>query len=112
MEEMLEKAGEESLLYRKMKDVKLLYTSFKEYLEGHYITGEGVMDALRAAIPFSAKMKNSVVLLDGYHRFTPMPATCDPGAAYRMRPYPGDCDHGCQGKSNGYGKAPPAFLHE
>ena len=72
MEEMLEKAGEESLLYRKMKDVELLYTSFKEYLEGHYITGEGVMDALRAAIPFSAKMKNSVVLLDGYTGFTPI----------------------------------------
>ncbi len=39
----------------KMNDVSVLYQAFTDYLEGHYMTGEGVMDALKKAIPFSRK---------------------------------------------------------
>ena len=69
---MLEKTGEDSLLQMKMNDVSVLYQAFTDYLEGHYMTGEGVMDALKKAIPFSRKLKNSVLLLDGFTGFTPV----------------------------------------
>ena len=36
------------------------------------MTGEGVMDALKKAIPFSDKLKKSVLLLDGFTGFTPV----------------------------------------
>ena len=69
---MLEKTGKDSLLSLKMQDVGVLYQSFLGYLEGHYMTGEGVMDALKKALPFSRKLKDSVLLLDGYTGFTPV----------------------------------------
>ena len=69
---MLEQTGKDSLLQMKMKDVNVLYQAFTDYLKGHYITGEGVMDALKKAVPFSKKLKNSVLLLDGFTGFTPV----------------------------------------
>lgn len=72
LEDMLEKTGEESLLHMKMQDVGILYQAFCQYLEGHYMTGEGVMDGLKKAIPFSGKLRNSVLLLDGFTGFTPV----------------------------------------
>ena len=72
LSDMLEKTGEDSLLQMKMNDVSVLYQAFTDYLEGHYMTGEGVMDALKKAIPFSRKLKNSVLLLDGFTGFTPV----------------------------------------
>ena len=72
LENMLGKAGQESLLYMKMQDVGILYQAFLQYLEGHYMTGEGVMDALKKAVPFSSKLRNAVLLLDGFTGFTPV----------------------------------------
>ncbi|WP_455503273.1 helicase-exonuclease AddAB subunit AddB [Blautia sp.] len=72
LETMLEKTGPESLLHMKMQDVGVLYQAFLGYLEGHYMTGEGVMDALKKAIPFSNKLRNAVLLLDGFTGFTPV----------------------------------------
>ena len=72
LSDMLEKTGEDSLLQMKMNDVSVLYQAFTDYLEPHYMTGEGVMDALKKAIPFSRKLKNSVLLLDGFTGFTPV----------------------------------------
>ena len=72
LQDMLGKTGEDSLLHMKMQDVGVLYQAFLQYLEGHYMTGEGVMDALKKAIPFSDKLKKSVLLLDGFTGFTPV----------------------------------------
>ena len=72
LENMLGKAGQESLLHMKMQDVGILYQAFLQYLEGHYMTGEGVMDALKKAVPFSSKLRNAVLLLDGFTGFTPV----------------------------------------
>ena len=71
LQDMLGKTGEDSLLHMKMQDVGVLYQAFLQYLEGHYMTGEGVMDALKKAIPFSDKLKKSVLLLDGFTGFLP-----------------------------------------
>ena len=46
LEEMKEKAKDQALLEMKLKDVGVLYQSFKEFLKGHYMTGEEVMDVL------------------------------------------------------------------
>ena len=42
--EMKEKAKDQPLLEMKLKDVGILYQSFREFLKGHYMTGEEVMD--------------------------------------------------------------------
>ena len=72
LKDMLDKTGADSLLHMKMQAVGVLYQAFLQYLEGHYMTGEGVMDALKKAIPFSDKLKKSVLLLDGFTGFTPV----------------------------------------
>ena len=72
VEEMIRDSADRTLLQMKLKDVSVLYQAFKGYLKDHYMTGEEVMDALEKALPFSGKLKNSVLLLDGYTGFTPI----------------------------------------
>ena len=72
MDEMLEKAGEGTLLGLKLSDVKKLYLAFRDYLEGRYMTGEEVMDVLQKLLPLSEKLRGSVILLDGFTGFTPI----------------------------------------
>ena len=43
----MNRAEQQPLLHMKLQDVQgVLYKGFKEYLEGHYITGEEILDAL------------------------------------------------------------------
>ena len=70
--EMIQAAGEESLLSLKLKDIKLLYEEFRSYLEDHFMTGEEVMDVLAALVPASPLLKDSVLVLDGFTGFTPI----------------------------------------
>lgn len=72
IEEMIADSADRTLLQMKLKDMSVLYQAFTGYLKDHYMTGEEVMDALEKALPFSEKMKNSVLLLDGYTGFTPI----------------------------------------
>ena len=72
LEEMKEKAKEQTLLEMKLKDVGVLYQSFKEFLKGHYMTGEEVMDVLLKQLPFSQKLKGAEILFDGFTGFTPI----------------------------------------
>ena len=72
LEEMKEKAKAQALLEMKLKDVGVLYQSFKEFLKGHYMTGEEVMDVLLKQLPFSKKLKGAELLFDGFTGFTPI----------------------------------------
>ena len=72
LDEMLRESKEKTLLHMKLKDVKVLYQAFREYLSGHFMTAEEVLEVLAKEIPFSEKLKGSVVLLDGYTGFTPI----------------------------------------
>lgn len=72
LEEMKEKAKDQALLEMKLKDVGVLYQSFKEFLKGHYMTGEEVMDVLLKQLPFSEKLKGAEFLFDGFTGFTPI----------------------------------------
>ena len=70
--EMKEKAKDQPLLEMKLKDVGILYQSFREFLKGHYMTGEEVMDVLLKQLPFSEKLKGAEFLFDGFTGFTPI----------------------------------------
>lgn len=72
LEEMLKSAGERQLLQMKLSDVGVLYRAFRDYLKEHYMTSEEVMDVLMKVLPLSEKIKNSVLLLDGFTGFTPV----------------------------------------
>lgn len=69
---ILEKTEEKSLLKMKLKDVEVLYQAYRSYLKDHYLTGEEVLEVLAGAIVLSEKIKDSVLLLDGFTGFTPI----------------------------------------
>ena len=60
------------LLEQKLKDLEIVYSGFKQYIEEHYITAEEILDILCRELPRWDVLKNSVVLLDGYTGFTPV----------------------------------------
>ena len=60
------------LLQLKLRDVAGIYHYFLDYLEGHYMTGEEVPDVLLKLLPLSEKLKDSVLLFDGFTGFTPI----------------------------------------
>ena len=52
--------------------MQVLYQGFFEYLEGNFITQEEVLDVLGRVADKSRKLKDSVLVLDGYTGFTPI----------------------------------------
>lgn len=72
IERVMEMAGEQSKLYYKLKDIRILYHGFIEYLEKRYITKEELLDALSRVVRQSELLKNSTVVLDGFTGFTPV----------------------------------------
>ena len=49
MDEMLDHLDEDSRLYYKLKDIRLLYEGFQDYLRERYITKEELLDVLKFA---------------------------------------------------------------
>ena len=72
LDQMLKQAENQKLLAMKLADVSTLYRAFREYLSGHYMTGEEVLDVLLEVLPKSEKIRGSVMLLDGFTGFTPI----------------------------------------
>lgn len=60
------------ILKDKLKDLKLLYKEFLDYINEKYITTEEILQKVRDAVPDSNKLKRSVIVLDGYTGFTPV----------------------------------------
>lgn len=60
------------LMKQKLEDFIVVFEGFQEYIEGHYITTEEVLDVLCRLIPESEIVRNSVIALDGYTGFTPV----------------------------------------
>ncbi len=71
LREMAPRAGS-ALLKQKLEDLALVFQGFQEYIEGHYITTEEVLDVLCRVLPRSELIKNSVIALDGYAGFMPV----------------------------------------
>lgn len=72
IERVMEMAGEQSRLYYKLQDIKLLYEGFHDYLREKYITKEELLDVLSRVVSQSELLKNSTVVLDGFTGFTPV----------------------------------------
>lgn len=72
LERVMERVGSESSLYYKLNDMKIICEGFQEYLKDRYITKEELLDVLCYAVPESAILKKSVVVLDGFTGFTPV----------------------------------------
>lgn len=71
LREMAELAGT-PLFRQKLLDFAVVFEGFQEYIAGHYITTEEVLDVLCRVLPQSEMVKNSVIALDGYTGFTPV----------------------------------------
>lgn len=60
------------LFRQKLEDFAVVFEGFQNYIEGHYITTEEVLDVLCRVIPESEIVRGSVIALDGYTGFTPV----------------------------------------
>ena len=65
-------ASNRKTLARKLNDLGVIYSHFLEYIDGKYITTEGLMDVLAGEIYKSELMSDSVVIFDGFTGFTPI----------------------------------------
>ena len=67
-----EKSSIRGALNSKIKDLRLLYREFHNYISGKYITTEETLDILCNSIPKSELLKDSVIVFDGFTGFTPI----------------------------------------
>ena len=72
IQKMQEDAKDKALLQMKLQDVAVLYRAFREYLKEHYMTSEEVLEVLAREIAFSKRLRDSVLLMDGFTGFTPV----------------------------------------
>ncbi|MBQ8857808.1 MAG: helicase-exonuclease AddAB subunit AddB [Lachnospiraceae bacterium] len=72
LEELIRKTGNRDLLSRKLQDVQLLYRAFLDYMGEEYMTSEQVLQVLNEVLERSAKLKDSIIVLDGFTAFSPV----------------------------------------
>lgn len=72
LDEMIKRAGKRELLSRKLQDVKLLYEAFLEYMGKEYMTSDQVLQVLGEVLERSEKVKDSIIVLDGFTAFSPV----------------------------------------
>ena len=72
MEKLTAYARSRGALYYKLQDLGVLYQAFLEYIHEKFITTEETLDRLRAALPKSEMIRNSVIAFDGFTGFTPI----------------------------------------
>lgn len=72
LDQLIEYAKSRGVLYYKLKDLKVIYQGFKEYIQGNFITTEEKLDVLRNRLQYSNVLKGSVVVFDGFTGFTPI----------------------------------------
>ncbi len=78
LEDIIQKIKGHAMTVTKLKDIKYIYTKFREYVNGmgedgvKYITKEEVLQELINFIPKSDIIKSSYIVLDGYTGFTPV----------------------------------------
>lgn len=72
LDEMLNQMDEHTNFYYKLRDMKVVYQNFQDFLREKYITGEEVLELLCEAVPNSRILAGSTVVLDGFTGFTPI----------------------------------------
>ncbi len=72
VDRLIEYASGRQALKLKLRDLKTLYKSFKEYINDKFITTEETLDVLRRSLSDSEILPGSVVVFDGFTGFTPI----------------------------------------
>lgn len=72
LEGMIERSGNRALLSRKLQDIQLLYGAFLDYMGKEYMTSEQVLQVLAEVLERSEKLKDSIIVLDGFTGFSPV----------------------------------------
>ena len=72
VEQLISYAGKRGALVHKLKDLKVLYQGFTDYIHGNFITTEETLDVLRRSLHKSKILPGSVVIFDGFTGFTPI----------------------------------------
>ena len=70
--DLIGKSEGRGTLKQKLTDIRLLYNEFLKYINEKYITTEEILQKVRDEVPRSKKLKNTVIVLDGYTGFTPV----------------------------------------
>ena len=60
------------MLSRKLKDVQILYRAFLEYMGDSYMTSDQVLQVLNEVLDRSDKLKDAVIILDGFTALNPV----------------------------------------
>lgn len=72
LDEMLKISEKKPLLYAKIKDIMLIMTELKSYLENKFIMNEELLQRVCELIPESKLIRNSYIVFDEYTGFTPV----------------------------------------
>lgn len=72
LEAMIEKTADRQLLCMKLKDIQVLYQAFLEYMGKEYMTSDQVLQVLNEVMERSEKLKDSVIVLDGFTALNPV----------------------------------------
>ena len=72
VEKLSQYASKRGQLSYKLRDLKILYEGFLNYIDKKYITTEETLDILRNVLPKSNVVKDSVIVFDGFTGFTPV----------------------------------------
>ncbi|MCR5403191.1 MAG: PD-(D/E)XK nuclease family protein [Butyrivibrio sp.] len=67
-----EKSKGKKALNAKLRDLRLLYKKFLEFINGRFTTAEETLDILCRALPKSELVRDSVIVFDGFTGFTPI----------------------------------------
>lgn len=72
MPRLIAYAGKRGALAQKLKDLGTLYQGFLDYIHGNFITTEETLDVLRRSLYKSRRLRESVMVFDGFTGFTPI----------------------------------------
>lgn len=72
MEGMITAMEQRPSLAGKLKDIRLVYQSFLDAIQGRYVTTEGLLPVLGQYAADSALIQGSILCLDGFTGFTPV----------------------------------------
>lgn len=72
LEELICRTGSRDLLSKKLQDVQILYRAFLDYMGEDYMTSEQVLQVLNEVLDRSEKLKDSIIVLDGFTAFSPV----------------------------------------
>ena len=72
LEEIIQRNENRQLLAGKLKDIQILYNAFMDYLGTEYMTSDQVLLVLAEVLDRSEKLKDSVIVLDGFTALNPV----------------------------------------